>query len=200
MTIQSNPWDNLEIIQDDGQIVYFRTKEGDITHSHRHSPWKGDRVPGNYWTLERCIEAAKAYKTRSDWRKASNPSFQAASRNGWVEQCSKHMIRLIAQLGYWTRPRILEDAQRYKTIGEWKLNSGGAYMAARRFGCLNESTGHMVSPKKPNGYWTLAKCRADALKYAKQGDWVKSNSSAYTRALKSGWLEACVAHMKPKTK
>ena len=91
MSTKSNPWDNLEILQDDGKIVYFRTKDGNITHSHRLSPWKRDRVPSRYWTIESCKEAAKEYKTKQEWRQASNPAFQAANRNGWIEQCTKHM-------------------------------------------------------------------------------------------------------------
>lgn len=47
--------------------------------------------PPDYWTKERCIEKAKEYKTRTQWNKESKSSYLAALRNGWMEECCKHM-------------------------------------------------------------------------------------------------------------
>jgi len=46
-----------------------------------------------------------------------------------------------------------------------------------------------------NKYWTLDKCKENALGYATRLDWQKGNSSAYQSARKNGWLEECCLHM-----
>lgn len=48
--------------------------------------------PTNYWTFEKCIEEAKKYTAKADWRKASRGSHEAAYKNGWMEKCTEHMI------------------------------------------------------------------------------------------------------------
>ena len=43
-------------------------------------------------TLESCKESARQFNTRTDWKKGANPSWQAATRNGWMDQCCTHMV------------------------------------------------------------------------------------------------------------
>jgi hypothetical protein len=47
--------------------------------------------PKHYWTKQRCIEAAKKFNQRSKWRWSQKSSYSAAVRNGWLEDCCKHM-------------------------------------------------------------------------------------------------------------
>lgn len=49
--------------------------------------------PINYWNKERCIEEALKYKTRSEWDKNNSSSNSAARKNGWYEECTKHMTK-----------------------------------------------------------------------------------------------------------
>ena len=48
---------------------------------------------------------------------------------------------------------------------------------------------------KPNGYWTLARCAEDALRFSYRTAWAKGSSSAYQTALRNGWLNECCGHM-----
>ena len=50
--------------------------------------------PNGYWTKEKCMEDALSYKTRFEWRKKSYSSYTIAGKNGWKEECCKHMIKL----------------------------------------------------------------------------------------------------------
>lgn len=43
-------------------------------------------------TLESCKASALKYQTRNEWKASDNPSYQAASRNKWVAECTPHMI------------------------------------------------------------------------------------------------------------
>jgi hypothetical protein len=43
--------------------------------------------PYGYWTRERCIEDAKRFTSRNKWDRNSRGAFQAARRNGWMDDC-----------------------------------------------------------------------------------------------------------------
>lgn len=97
--------------------------------------------------------------------------------------------------GYWTRKRCIEDALRFKTRYEWKGASTGGYNAARRGGWLVACCAHMTRQVNPNGYWTLERCRANALRFGSRMAWKRGNSSGYSAARREGWLDTCCAHM-----
>ena len=53
-----------------------------------------------------------------------------------------------------------------------------------------------MANRKPNGYWTLERCMADAAQYETRKAWAKgSNKSAYNAARLAGWLDDCCQHM-----
>jgi predicted GIY-YIG superfamily endonuclease len=47
--------------------------------------------PNGYWTKKRCIEDAKKYQTRKEWRKKSSSSSSIATKNNWLPICCAHM-------------------------------------------------------------------------------------------------------------
>lgn len=49
--------------------------------------------------------------------------------------------------------------------------------------------------KKPRGYWTLERCKKDALKYNSRSEWQKKSGSVYGCAGKNGWRDECCLHM-----
>ena len=64
---------------------------------------------------------------------------------------------------------------------------------ARGKGCPScEIERRGISPK---GYWTLGRCKKEALPYATRKDWKTGCPSAYTAACRKGWLDQCCAHM-----
>lgn len=48
-------------------------------------------LPVKKWTLSSCKEQALKYKTRSEWDLNSESSYYTARKNGWLEECCKHM-------------------------------------------------------------------------------------------------------------
>lgn len=46
-----------------------------------------------------------------------------------------------------------------------------------------------------NIYWTLEKCKEDALKYKSRTEWRNASPSACNASCKNGWFEECCAHM-----
>lgn len=49
--------------------------------------------PRGYWTKERSLEIALKCNSYNDWVKISKSSYNSALRNGWLEECSKHMVK-----------------------------------------------------------------------------------------------------------
>jgi len=45
-----------------------------------------------YWTKEKCIENAKKYVTRLEWRKNNSSAYSIAVKMGWYGDCTEHMI------------------------------------------------------------------------------------------------------------
>jgi DNA-binding XRE family transcriptional regulator len=54
--------------------------------------------PSNYWTELRCIESAKPFHTITEWLKNGDGGYWAARKNGWLDECTKHMKKYISPL------------------------------------------------------------------------------------------------------
>jgi hypothetical protein len=89
-----------------------------------------------YWTKERCIEEAKKYTKVTNWYKFSQSSYIAAQRNGWLNECTSHMIKIIKPSGYWTKERCFEEAKKYEKLSEWRKKSQGSYDKAQSNGWI----------------------------------------------------------------
>jgi very-short-patch-repair endonuclease len=103
--------------------------------------------PRNHWTLERCIEDAKQYQTKAQWASAKRSGYTIASKNGWLEECTSHMISDMRKVGIqrvWTLEKCLELARSCSTRAEFKRASGSAYQRARVNGWLEECCAHMA--------------------------------------------------------
>ena len=150
------------------------------------------KSPG-FWTLERCKEDALKHQTKSEWQRKHGSGYSTARLNGWVDECCAHMIKLQKPGGFWTKERLLEDALKHQTKSEWRKINNSAYNSARNNGCFEECCSHMIQNRKPPGFWTLERCKEDALKHQNLSEWHRS--SAYNAAHKNGWLEECCAHM-----
>lgn len=97
--------------------------------------------------------------------------------------------------GYWTKEKCKEEALKYITRKDWKAFSNGSYVAARKYKILMECSLHMKETLKPSGYWTLDRCKEEALKYKTRMDWKCNNASSYQCASEKGFLGHCCVHM-----
>jgi hypothetical protein len=100
-------------------------------------------LPMGYWTKEKCIEEALKYDSQYKWKENSNSSYGAAYKNNWVKECIKHMIQYRKPNGYWTFERCLEEALKYTSVIEWKINDVASQSAAYRSNFYNECIKHM---------------------------------------------------------
>lgn len=81
--------------------------------------------PKGYWTKEKCVEEAKKYQTRSDWKSKSVSAYNTAHKNKWIEECVEHMIIASAS-----------GIPKYNSLKEWKEASPESYKSASSKGLL----------------------------------------------------------------
>jgi hypothetical protein len=156
----------------------------------------GMKKPNGYWTLERCKDIALQYETRTDWCRGHKASHSAASRRGWITECSAHMIdgyeRYADSMRKWTREECLRSALQFQSKQEWKEAQSSAYRSAIKNGWLEDCTAHMQTLRRD-----LSK--QDVLDIARHYktifDWQKADPSSQDKARRMGWFDEASAHM-----
>lgn len=148
-----------------------------------------DKKPSGYWTLERCKESAKKFKTHDAWRKGQSGAYDAASRNGWLSVChpdnESENENSRKPRGYWTRKRCIESASMFETRKKWRESCGGSYTVASKNGWLTKCL-HRENPNNPSKKWTLKLCLESAKRFRTKGEWMNADKPAYNAA-KSNW-------------
>jgi hypothetical protein len=153
------------------------------------------QAPKGHWTLARCTDDAKRFKTRAAWKNGSSAGYDAALRGDWLDLCCEHMELGKQRNGFWTLERCHDDAKRFDTRGDWMNASPSGYATAHRNGWLESCCAHMSMGLKPRGYWTLDRCRDDAKRFETRTAWKSQSGPGYAAARKAGWLDLCCAHM-----
>jgi very-short-patch-repair endonuclease len=150
-----------------------------------------------YWTLERCIEDAKKYKSKSEWRNSEKPTgFNVAKTNGWLMLCCQHMNETKKPNGYWgLLDNCLKDASRFTFQARWEEESPSAVASARKNGWLERCIQHMKPSTSYNLKWTKEAVIEDAKSFDTLGEWREKSGGAYAAASKNGWVKEVAAHM-----
>jgi hypothetical protein len=105
-----------------------------------------------YWTIERCHEIALKYETKYDFIHNDIKAYEAAKRLKCIDVICSHMIVPIKQMknkksrSIWTKEKLIEEALKYNSRGDFQKGSRTAYNRARKLKCLNEICLHMVKP------------------------------------------------------
>tara|TARA_R110000796_G_scaffold58413_4_gene134891 strand:+ start:37721 stop:38308 length:588 start_codon:yes stop_codon:yes gene_type:complete len=87
--IEAKKWDTISNWAKNSSSYKIAGRKGwrDECISHM----KAIQKPNGYWTKERCIEEARKYKSKVMWRRYSSTACSKARKNGWVDECTKHM-------------------------------------------------------------------------------------------------------------
>jgi hypothetical protein len=176
-----------------GRGAYGKAREmGWLEEASVHMDKKFERK----WDYDSVKTESKKYISISDWLKNSPGSHSRAQKSGWLKELSAHMTRKIHPNGYWTKERVLADAQKYNSRIAWQANSKSSISMARRNGWYDEAVKHMPLLVE-HGKWTKESIVESARKYKHQADWQKNFPAAYTKALKKNWLFEATKHMVP---
>ena len=150
------------------------------------------------WCIESCHVEALKYTSRKEWKNNDSSSYSTASQKGWIGECCSHMTLLIKPRRYWNKERCKAEASKYTSRSGWQKGCSGSYNSSKENGWYNECCSHMIETRKPNGYWTLERCKTEALKYSSRSEWIKGSGGSYDNASNNKWLEECCVHMNTK--
>jgi hypothetical protein len=156
----------------------------------------GKRKPRNYWTVSRVRRQAMKYSKRSHFEKRSYGAFLAAQRHGILPQIFARMVPTSqSRIRKWTRDRIIAEAQKHRTVSQFKRSNESAYNAARNMGVMPLATGHMVKRTICNARTAAA----EAAKYQTRTQFMRRSSGYYNYARKNNLLDQVCSHMIPKS-
>ena len=139
------------------------------------------------------LEAQK-YKTRQEFRKGSNSAYEYARKHNLLDFICAHMTRPLPE-ARWTDEAIFEEAKKYSSKKEFRKACSAAYTIAHKKGIIDKACSHMVSSRKERDYWTFERCHKTALRYQSRIDFKKNDGSAYSTAIRKGWIEQICTHM-----
>lgn len=145
------------------------------------------------------LEALK-YKTRQEFRHCSNSAYEYARKHHLLDTICNHMTRPLPKVK-WTDETILEEAKKYSSKDDFRKACSAAYTIAHKRGIIEEVCSHMASTRKKRDYWTFEQCQKAASKYQSRNDFKKNDGSAYSTAVRNGWIEQICSNMvKPAPK
>ncbi len=137
------------------------------------------------WAKEVCNNEAKKYKSRGEFAIKSNGAYEAARKNGWLDEYT-WFEEIRKKDGYWNRETCYNEAKKYRSRKAFQVNCGAAYRVARKNGWLDEYT--WFKEKQKHNYWNQETCFEEAKKYKTKSEFAKKSGGAYYLARKNGWL------------
>jgi hypothetical protein len=147
----------------------------------------------NHWQIkENVIKESKKYSSRTEFNKNSRRAYDSAKRNKWIDEMywldlptnKKHPH------GYWkNKKNIMKEARKYKTNDEFKKGNLTAFLAAYRYGYIDDMTWLIKRKQHKKGYWNYKHIEEEALKYTTKTEFAKKCNTAYRKALKMGIID-----------
>lgn len=92
--------------------------------------------PRGYWTEERCLEEAKKYKTKKDFRVGSYSAYIISCRNRWLDEFE--WLEDSATKKKWTSESCKKVAKKYNSVSEFLKHDKVAYNVACKNGWIKE--------------------------------------------------------------
>lgn len=145
------------------------------------------------WNKLLCTKEALRYKTKSEFNRGSVGAYTHALKHGYLDEICTHMG--IKWQKKWTNKKDCHsEALKYQNRSDFQRKSNGAYTYALRHDFLDEICTHMENHHIVK--WNSKKaCAEEALKYHRRIDFNRNSNSAYTYALKHGYLDDICGHM-----
>lgn len=92
--------------------------------------------------------------------------------------------------GYWkNRANMMAEAKKYSTKEEFQKKNSYAFIAAHKYGYIDEMDWMIKQKQHKKGYWTYRRIEEEALKYDTKTEFFNANQTAYRAALKMGIID-----------
>jgi hypothetical protein len=151
-----------------------------------------NRKPKGYWKNKKnVLKESKQFSNRTEFKKKSGNAYDSARKNKWLDE----MIWLENNNGwhpknYWKkRENIMKEARKYKTKDEFQKNNLTAFLAAYKYGYIDEMYWLVKQKQHKKNYWNYENIKNEAIKYNTKTEFFKGNQTAYRAALKLGIID-----------
>ena len=84
---------------------------------------------------------------------------------------------------------MMAEAKKYSTKEEFQKKNLYAFLAAYKYGYVDEMWWLVRQKQHKNGYWTYENLEREASKYSTKTEFFKGNQTAYRAALKLGVID-----------
>jgi len=143
------------------------------------------------------------YNSLSYWRRANPKDYQAAYREGCVEELCEHFGWTqpnkynIRGRDYWTLENCLIAAKKFPTKGAWSKGDPTSYQAAKRNGFFEECCEHMVDAiyNAETTKYPKTICLLEAQKHSLPRNWYNASPQTYNKSKRENWFFECIEHM-----
>lgn len=136
------------------------------------------------WTKNKCIEESKKYKSRGEFYINSNSAYQKSLKNGWINEMTWLSNNKKHPKGYWKiKENVINESKKYTSKNEFQKGNLSAFLAAHRYGYIDEMTWLVKQKQHKKGYWTYENIEKEAVKYETKTDFQKNCNVAYRKAL-----------------
>lgn len=146
----------------------------------------------NYWKVkENVIEESLGFSNRTEFKKKSGGAYSSAVKNGWINEMTwLNKTQKKHPKGYWKiKENMMKEAKKYSTKDEFQKGNLTAFLAAHRYGYIDEMAWMVKQKQHKKGYWTYENIEKEAIKYATKTDFFNGNQTAYRAALKMGIID-----------
>ena len=148
------------------------------------------------WNKNLCAKYAKNFKTKKDFKNTHNNIYNAAYKNGFLNDICKHMKVLKRPKNTLTKKYCSNIALKYNSKIKFKKNESGVYSTAYKNGWLNDICKHMKRPNNWNEKWTLEKCIIAIKTVNSKSEFRKKFSGAVKFAKKNNYINKVYSYLK----
>ena len=148
--------------------------------------------PRNYWNSKKhVIEESKKFSSRTEFKKKSQNAYNSAIKNKWIDEMPWLDINNYKHpKGYWkNKENMMTEARKYSTKEEFQKGNLTAFLAAHKYGYIDNMDWLVRQKQHKKGYWTYKHIEEEALKYDTKSEFFKGNQTAYRAALKMGIID-----------
>lgn len=162
--------------------------------------------PVGYWNESKCRKVAMECKSVDEFREAyEGRAHSHAKKLAIMKVITRDMydggywpMPQKKPSGYWTLEKCKNVCMSYDNQADLMRDHHDVYSAIKEHGWQLECFAPMKGKKRPNGYWTLERCKAEAMKYNNPAAMKRGDPKAYSAMKSHGWYEMCCAEMKAR--
>lgn len=142
------------------------------------------------WNKNKCIEESKKYSSRGEFFLHSSSAYQKALKEGWIDEMTWLTKTERLPRGYWkNRENVINEAKKYTSKEEFQKKNISAFLAAHRYGYMDDITWLIKQKQHKKGYWTYENIEKEAIKYKTKSEFKAKSPFVYTKALKLGIID-----------